>query len=206
MAFTASPTNTSKYIISVLLQLASNCAQGKLIVAHLGNGASMCVIERCPSIAATMFFTPVDGLMMGTRVGALDPGVILYLLQHEEMNAAAIKTLIYERSGLLGVSGLSSDMRTLLAGERPALKEAINLLVYRIRRELGSLAGALGGLDALVFTGGIGEHAVEIRARCAATRNGSGSGSMKWPMPPAGRVSQGSAQRFQCGSCRPMRT
>src|SRR5215218_5119616 len=106
------------------------------------------------------------------------------------MNAAAIKTLIYERSGLLGVSGLSSDMRTLLAGERPAAKEAIDLFVYRIRRELGSLAGAL------VFTGDIGEHAVEIRARCAATRNGSGSGSMKWPMPPAGRVSQGPAQRF----------
>jgi acetate kinase len=152
-----------------------------------------------------MFFTPVDRLMMGTRAGALDPRVILYLLQHEEMNAAAIKTLIYERSGLLGVTGLLSD-RALLASERPAAKEAIDLFVYRIRRELGSLAGALGGLDALVFTGGIGEHAVEIRARCAATRNGSGSGSTKWPMPPADRVSQGPAQRFQCGSCRPMRT
>jgi acetate kinase len=154
-----------EYIASVLPQLASDCAQGKLVVAHLGNGASMCAIERCRSIATTMSFTPVDGLMMGTRTGALDPGVILYLLQHEKMNAAAIETLIYERSGLLGVSGLSSDMRTLLASDRPAAKEAIDLFVYRIGRELGSLAGALGGLDALVFTGGIGEHAVEIRAR-----------------------------------------
>jgi acetate kinase len=103
--------------------------------------------------------------MMGTRTGALDPGVILYLLQHEQMPAAAIETLIYERSGLFGVSGLSSDMRTLLASQLPSAKEAVDLFVYRIRRELGSLTAALGGLDALVFTGGIGEHAVEIRAR-----------------------------------------
>jgi acetate kinase len=103
--------------------------------------------------------------MMGTRTGALDPGVILYLLQHEQMPAATVERLIYERSGLLGVSGLSSDMRTLLASELPAAKEAVDLFVYRIGRELGSLAAALGGLDALVFTGGIGEHAVEIRAR-----------------------------------------
>ena len=102
---------------------------------------------------------------MGTRTGALDPGVILYLLQHEQMPAAAIETLIYERSGLLGVSGLSSDMRTLLASKQPAAKEAVDLFVYRIGRELGSLAAALGGVNALVFTGGIGEHAVEIRAR-----------------------------------------
>ncbi len=112
-----------------------------------------------------MGFTPVDGLMMGTRTGTLDPGVILYLLQHERMDAEAIERLIYERSGLLGVSGLSSDMRTLLASREPAAKEAIDLFVYRIGRELGSLVAALGGLDALVFTGGIGEHAAEIRAR-----------------------------------------
>jgi acetate kinase len=154
-----------EYIVSVLRRVASDCAERKLIVAHLGNGASMCAIERGRSIATTMSFTPVDGLMMGTRTGALDPGVIFYLLQHEQMPAAAIETLIYERSGLLGVSGLSSDMRTLLASQLPSAKEAVDLFVYRIRRELGSLTAALGGLDALVFTGGIGEHAVEIRAR-----------------------------------------
>jgi len=153
-----------EYIASTLPQIAPDRPHDKLVVAHLGNGASMCAIERGRSIATTMSFTPVDGLMMGTRTGALDPGVILYLLQHEQMSAAAIETLIYERSGLLGVSGLSSDMRTLLADERPAAEEAIDLFVYRIGRELGSLAAALGGLDALVVTGGIGEHAAEIRA------------------------------------------
>ena len=112
-----------------------------------------------------MGFTPVDGLVMGTRTGALDPGVILYLMQHEGMAAAEVERLINERSGLLGVSGLSSDMRTLLASAEPAAREAVDLFVYRIGRELGSLAGTLGGLDALVFTGGIGEHAAAIRAQ-----------------------------------------
>jgi acetate kinase len=151
--------------------VAPKCARGKLIVAHLGNGASLCAIDDGRSIATTMGFTPVDGLVMGTRTGLLDPGVILYLLQHENMDAAAIETLINEQSGLLGVSGLSSDMRTLLASELPAAKEAVDLFVYRIGRELGSLAAALGGLDALVFTGGIGEHAAEVRARvCRQTQ------------------------------------
>jgi acetate kinase len=116
-------------------------------------------------MATTMGFTALDGLPMGTRSGTLDPGVILYLLQHEGMDAQAIEHLIYERSGLLGVSGLSGDMRTLLASTLPAAKEAVDLFVYRIGRELGSLAAALGGLDAIVFTAGIGEHAAEIRAR-----------------------------------------
>lgn len=154
-----------EYIISALPQVAPACAGGKLIVAHLGNGASMCAIAAGRSIATTMGFTAVDGLPMGTRTGALDPGVILYLLQHEGMEAQAVEHLIYERSGLLGVSGLSSDMRTLLASDLPAAKEAVDLFVYRIGRELGSLAAALGGLDAIVFTGGIGEHAAEIRSR-----------------------------------------
>jgi acetate kinase len=105
---------------------------------------------------------------MGTRTGVLDPGVVLYLLQHEKMDAEAVEHMIYEHSGLLGVSGLSSDMRTLLASDAPAAKEAVDLFVYRIGRELGSLAAALGGLDALIFTGGIGEHAAEIRARVCA--------------------------------------
>jgi acetate kinase len=154
-----------EYIVSVLPQVAPECAQGKIVVAHLGNGASMCAIEHGRSIASTMGFTAVDGLPMGTRTGVLDPGVILYLLQHERMDATAIEHLIYERSGLLGVSGLSSDMRTLLASDLPAAREAVDLFVYRIGRELGSLVAALGGLDALVFTGGIGEHAPEIRGR-----------------------------------------
>src|SRR5271169_4592663 len=151
--------------MSVLPQIAPDCADGKVIVAHLGNGASMCAIENGRSVATTMGFTAVDGLPMGTRTGTLDPGVILYLLEHEGMDAQAIEQLLYERSGLLGVSGESSDMRTLLASRRPAAQEAIDLFVYRIGRELGSLTAALGGLDALVFTGGIGEHAWQIRAR-----------------------------------------
>lgn len=154
-----------EYIVSVLPRFAPQCANGKVIVAHLGNGASMCAIEAGRSIATTMGLTALDGLPMGTRIGTLDPGVILYFLQHESMNAAQIEQLIYERSGLLGVSGLSSDMRTLLASELPAAKEAVDLFVYRIGRELGSLAAALHGLDAVVFTGGIGENAAEIRAR-----------------------------------------
>jgi len=154
-----------EYIMSVMPRIAPDCASGKVVVAHLGNGASMCAIAAGRSIATTMGFTALDGLPMGTRSGALDPGVILYLLQHERMDADAVEHLLYRQSGLLGLSGLSSDMRTLLASDRPAAKEAISLFVYRIGRELGSLAAALGGLDAVVFTGGIGEHAAEIRAR-----------------------------------------
>jgi acetate kinase len=154
-----------EYIVSALPQVAPECADKRLVVAHLGNGASLCAIEHGRSVATTMGFTPVDGLVMGTRTGLLDPGVILYLLQHEGMDAAAIQKLIYEQSGLLGVSGLSSDMRELLASDRPTAKEAVDLFVYRIARELGSLAAALGGLDAIIFTGGIGENAAAIRAR-----------------------------------------
>jgi acetate kinase len=154
-----------EYIVSVLPQVAPACVRGKLIVAHLGNGASMCAIDQGRSICSTMGLTPLDGLPMGTRTGALDPGVMLYLMQHEGMGAQALEQLVYERSGLLGVSGLSSDMRTLLASDLPAAQEAIDLFVYRIGRELGSLVAALRGLDALVFTGGIGEHAWQIRSR-----------------------------------------
>jgi acetate kinase len=154
-----------EYIVSVLPEVAPDCVEGKLVVAHLGNGASMCAIDKGRSIATTMGFTTVDGLPMGTRAGSLDPGVILYLLEHEGMDAQAIERLIYDRSGLLGVSGISSDMRTLLASSSPSAKEAIDLFVYRIGRELGSLVAALSGLDAIIFTAGIGEHAAEIRAR-----------------------------------------
>jgi acetate kinase len=154
-----------EYIAAVLPEVAPECARGKVIVAHLGNGASMCAIAQGRSVATTMGFTALDGLPMGTRTGALDPGVILYLLAQEKMDVKAVEKLLYERSGLLGVSGISSDMRTLLASSAPAARDAVDLFVYRIGRELGSLAAALGGLDALVFTAGIGEHAAEIRAR-----------------------------------------
>jgi acetate kinase len=132
-------------------------------VLHLGNGASMCAMLHAKSVASTMGFTAVDGLPMGTRSGNLDPGVVLYLMQELKMDAAAIESLLYKESGLLGVSGISSDMRELLESTDPRAKLAIDLFVYRISRELGSLAAALGGLDAIVFTAGIGERAAAIR-------------------------------------------
>jgi len=154
-----------EYIASVLPQLDPAAAKGRTVVLHLGNGASMCALSAGRSVASTMGFTAVDGLPMGTRCGAIDPGVILYLMDQRGMDARAIEKLIYNQSGLLGVSGVSSDMRTLLASDEPRARLAVDLYVYRIGRELGSLAGALGGLDALVFTGGIGENSAEIRAR-----------------------------------------
>ena len=154
-----------EYIAHALPALDTKAAAGRVAVAHLGNGASMCAIKAGSSVASTMGFTAVEGLPMGTRCGALDPGVMLYLMDELKMDARAIEKLIYHQSGLLGVSGISSDMRTLLESTDPRAKLAIDLFVYRIGRELGSLTAALGGLDALVFTGGIGEHAVAIRER-----------------------------------------
>jgi acetate kinase len=154
-----------EYIASVLPRYDERAARGKAVVLHLGNGASMCALDAGRSVASTMGFTAVDGLPMGTRCGAIDPGVILYLMDERGMDARAIERLIYSESGLLGVSGLSSDMRELLKSGEPQAKVAIDLFVYRIGRELGSLAAALGGLDAIVFTAGIGERAVEIRER-----------------------------------------
>ncbi|HXZ96606.1 MAG TPA: acetate/propionate family kinase, partial [Burkholderiales bacterium] len=154
-----------EYIASTLPRFDAKAATGRVVVAHLGNGASMCAIRTGKSIASTMGFTAVDGLPMGTRCGTIDPGVMLYLMDELKMDARAIEKLIYQQSGLLGVSGISSDMRALLASSDSHAKLAIELFVYRITRELGSLAAALGGLDALVFTGGIGEHAVAIRER-----------------------------------------
>ena len=154
-----------EFIASQLPAIDAAAARGRTVVMHLGNGASMCALLEGRSIATTMGFTAVDGLLMGTRCGALDPGVVLYLMQEHRMDARAVEKLIYQHSGLLGVSGLSSDMRTLLGSCEPGARVAIELYVYRIRRELGSLAAALGGLDALVFTGGIGENAAAIRAR-----------------------------------------
>jgi acetate kinase len=154
-----------EYIAGALPGYDAAAAAGRVIVAHLGNGASMCAMLTGRSVASTMGFTPIDGLPMGTRCGALDPGVVLYLMEELRMDARAVQRLLYEESGLLGVSGVSSDMRTLLASKEPRAALAIDLFTYRIGRELGSLAAALGGVDALVFTGGIGEHAAAVRDR-----------------------------------------
>ena len=153
-----------EYISSVLPQYLGDRNGGRIVVAHLGNGASMCAIRGGLSVATTMGFTALDGLMMGTRCGALDPGVIVHLLETKKMTPAELTHLLYNESGLLGVSGISGDMRTLLESTHHDAREAVELFAYRAARELGSLASALEGLDALVFTGGIGEHAPIIRA------------------------------------------
>jgi len=156
------------YVARRLPQVIGERAGGAVVIAHLGNGASMCALRDGKSVASTMGFTAVEGLMMGTRTGSLDPGVLLYLMSEKGMDAAALTRLLYKESGLLGVSGISHDMRTLLASDAPHAHEAVELFCYRIARELGSLAAAAGGLDALVFTGGIGEHAAPVRAKVAA--------------------------------------
>jgi acetate kinase len=153
-----------EYIAGALPKLEPRAATGRTIVAHLGSGASMCAMVGGKSVASTMGFSALDGLPMGTRCGALDPGVVLFLLQEQNMSAEAIETLLYQQSGLLGVSGISNDVRNLLANSDSRAREAIDLFVYRAAREIGSLAAAAGGLDTLVFTAGIGEHALEIRA------------------------------------------
>jgi acetate kinase len=149
----------------VLPDFDRKAAAGRTIVAHLGNGASMCAMIAGRSVASTMGFTAVDGLPMGTRSGNLDPGVILFLIDELRMDVRAVQDLIYKQSGLLGVSGLSSDMRVLLASDDARARFAIALYAYRIGRELGSLAAAAQGVDALVFTAGIGEHAASLRER-----------------------------------------
>jgi acetate kinase len=154
-----------EYIAEVLPRhLADDRASGRVIVAHLGNGASMCAMKNLKSQASTMGFTAVDGLMMGSRTGNLDPGVLLYLMDYQKMDAKALTRMLYKESGLLGVSGISQDMRILLDSPAPEAREAVDLFCYRVVREIGSLTAALGGLDALVFTGGIGEHGAPVRA------------------------------------------
>jgi acetate kinase len=153
-----------EYIADVLPQHLGEKADGKVIVAHLGNGASMCAMERRQSRATSMGFTALDGLMMGTRTGNLDPGVLLYLMDRHHMDARALENLLYKESGLLGVSGISQDMRELLASREREAREAVDLFCYRLVREAGALAAVLGGIDAIVFTGGIGEHAAPVRA------------------------------------------
>lgn len=158
-----------EYISGRLKEIAPDVAKGRVVVAHLGSGASMCAMLDGKSVASTLGFSALDGLPMGTRTGALDPGVVLYLMQAKGMSPSDIETLLYKKSGLLGVSGISNDMRVLLKSDSPQAEEAVNLFIYRINRELGSLMAALGGLDGLIFTAGIGEHSPEIRERvCAA--------------------------------------
>ena len=154
-----------EYIASVLPGIDPAAAAGRCVVLHLGNGASMCALQGGRSIASTMGFTAVDGLPMGTRCGNLDPGVLIYLMDERGMDARALEKLVYHQSGLLGVSGVSSDMRTLLESQQPRAALAVDLFAYRIGRELGSLAAALGGLDAIVFTAGIGERAAPVREK-----------------------------------------
>lgn len=154
------------YIAHVLAAYIGLSADGRVVVAHLGHGASsMCALLERRSVATTMRLTPLDGLPMGRRSGALYPGVVLYLLTQERMDADSIRDLFYRQGGLLGVSGLSDDMHDLLASGSAEAAEAVKLFCYRAARELSSLAAALGGLDALVFTGGIGENAAPVRRR-----------------------------------------
>jgi acetate kinase len=152
-----------EYIASVLPQTAPEIADGRVIVAHLGNGCSACAMQARRSVATTMGFTALDGIPMGTRCGALDPGVLLHLLQQKGMTAGELADLLYRRSGMLGVSEISSDFRELLASAEPRARFAIDLFCHNTARHIGSLAAALGGLDGLVFTAGIGENAAAIR-------------------------------------------
>ena len=153
-----------EYIAGRLAQVAPALTRGRTIVAHLGNGASICAIKNGRSIDTTMGFSALDGLVMGTRPGDIDPGVLLYLQERNGMTVQALEHMLYNESGLKGVSGLSGDMRTLLASSDPNAKDALALFVFRLAREIGALIASLGGLDGLVFTAGIGEHAPEIRA------------------------------------------
>ena len=175
------------FVSSRLREIAPDHADKRIIIAHLGNGASVCAIDKGKSVATTMGFTAVEGLMMGTRCGSIDPGVLIYLMDEKGMDARAIESLVYKKCGLLGVSGISSDMRTLRQSDDPRAKEAIDLFIYRIVREIGSLAAALGGIDGLVFTGGIGQRDAKTRREVAAgcawlgaeldeTRNGGAEG------------------------------
>ena len=157
-----------EYIAGALATVAPALAAGRVIVAHLGNGASMCALKAGRSIDSTMAFTALDGLPMGTRAGQLDPGVLLYLVAQKGWDAARLERFLYYECGLKGLSGLSNDMRDLLAADTPAARLAVDYFVYRIIREAGGLAAILGGLDGIVFTAGIGERSAEIRSRVCA--------------------------------------
>lgn len=155
------------YIASALQRRFGKGAGGRVIVAHMGSGVSLCAMRQGRSVATTMGFSTLDGPPMATRSGSLDPGVVLHLIQTRGMSVEAVSEMLHRQSGLLGVSGISGDLRDLLGSEKPAAKEAVDLFVYRVGREIGSLVAALGGLDTLVFTGGVGENSPTIRARIA---------------------------------------
>jgi acetate kinase len=154
-----------EYIASVLPRVAPEIAGGRVIVAHLGSGASLCALREGRSVDSTLGFTALDGLCMGTRPGAVDPGAILYLFQELKLSAKDVESMLYKQSGLLGISGISNDMRALLASDAPRARLAIEFFVYRVAKEIGALAASLGGLDGIVFTAGIGERSSEIRRR-----------------------------------------
>jgi acetate kinase len=154
-----------EYIASILPQVAPDIAKGRVIVAHLGSGASLCAMKEGKSVDSTLSFTALDGLCMGTRPGALDPGVVLYLFQTLNLSPKEVENMLYKKSGLLGISGLSNDMRDLLGRNEPDARLAVDYFVYRAAKEIGAMAAVLGGLDALVFTAGIGENSTEIRRR-----------------------------------------
>jgi acetate kinase len=154
-----------EYIASALPEVAPSVADGRVIVAHLGSGASLCAMKARKSVDSTLGFTALDGLCMGTRPGSIDPGVILHLFQTMGRSAAQVEKLLYKQSGLIGISGVSNDMRDLLGHSDPAARLAVDYFVYEAAKHIGALAAVLGGVDALVFTAGIGEHSAEIRRR-----------------------------------------
>lgn len=154
-----------EYVASALPGIAPGIAEGRVIVAHLGSGASLCAMKERRSVDSTLGFTALDGLCMGTRPGSLDPGVILHLFQTLGFSAAEVEKMLYKESGLIGISGISNDMRDLVGNPDPAARLAVDYFVYQVTRHIGALAAVLGGLDALVFTAGIGEHSAEIRRR-----------------------------------------
>jgi acetate kinase len=154
-----------EYVAGRLRQIAPHHAAGRVAIAHLGNGASMCALRDGMSVASTMGFTALDGLPMGTRCGQIDPGVLLYLMQHDGMTADQVSDLLYKESGLKGLSGVSHDMREIAAADTPAARQAIDVFAFRVKREFGAMAAVLEGLDAIAFCGGIGENARDIRAR-----------------------------------------
>lgn len=157
-----------EYIAKILPNHMGDRAEGRIVVAHLGNGASLCALKHRRSVATTMGFTPLEGLPMGTRSGNIDPAVLLYLMREQRMDYDDLTELLHFHSGLLGISGISADMRTLLASEDPRAKQAVDLFVWQVCRHIGAMAATLEGIDGLVFTAGIGEHAPQIRTRICA--------------------------------------
>jgi acetate kinase len=154
-----------EYVASVLPTVVPGIARGRVIVAHLGSGASVCALREGRSVDTSLGFTALDGLCMGTRPGSVDPGVILYLFQSLGLTADEVETALYQRSGLLAISGVSSDMRELLKSPEPRARLAVDYFVYQAAKQVGAMAAVLGGIDGLVFTAGMGENSVDIRRR-----------------------------------------